>query len=85
MVHVAEMPFIGDLGKPALADKASGPEKLIYGIGGGGVFVIDPKDHAMRVVAKHPSLEEARGIYVTQDGTLYYGSGSKLWRMKPAR
>ena len=85
VVHVAEMPFIGDLGKPALADKASGPEKLIYGIGGGGVFVIDPKDHAMRVVAKHPSLEEARGIYVTQDGTLYYGSGSKLWRMKPAR
>ena len=75
-------PSKGGFGYPALSDKTAGPDNLVFGIGGGGVFVIEPRNHEMRMLATHPSLAAPRGILATSDGTVYYGSGAKLWRMK---
>jgi streptogramin lyase len=82
VVQVGDVPFEGRFGYPALWDFPAGPDKLVYGIGGSSVFVIDPKNHAMRVLAKHPSLAATYGILAREDGSVYYGSGSNLWRMR---
>ncbi len=78
VIHRGELPVgVGSLG---LAHEPAGPDGLIYGMGDGAIFAIDPADHSVQVVAKHPSLERGHGFYAATDGTLYYGSGSHLWR-----
>ena len=94
-----EMVFSGDLpatGAKAsglkMVDDAAGPDGLIYGLMDDAVFAIDPADHSCRIVGHHPSIarkfEDALhgtlAEWSAADGTLYYGSGSELWRMVPA-
>ena len=66
-----------------LADEAAGREGLIYGIGDAAVFAIDPEDHSARIIATHPSIQHAAGMYVTPGGVLYSGSQTFLWRARP--
>jgi hypothetical protein len=66
-----------------LSDRPAGPKGWIYGVGSDAVFALDPSDHRIRVLARHPSLtQESRSdtILVTNDLELYYGIGSHLWR-----
>ncbi len=65
---------------PTLNDGPVGPRGRVYGIGGGLVFAFDPEMNAVVVVGQHPSLGKAHGFLVTEDETLYYGSGADLWR-----
>jgi hypothetical protein len=55
---------------------------LIYGLGDDALFAIDPSDHRVKVVARHKSVQAAFGYFVTGDGFLYYGSGSRLMRCR---
>ncbi len=66
---------------PGLTDRPAGPDGLIYSVIGGAVYAIDPTDHSMSMVADHPSLVDAHGFYVTDEGVLYYGAWSDLWRV----
>jgi len=80
VMHRGQMPVekvrpLGITGKPA------GKKGLIYGLGDDAVFAFDPSDHGARVIARHSSIERARGVFVTDAGVLYYGSGSGLWRV----
>ena len=68
---------------PYLSDHPGGPGGLIYGIGDDAIFVIDPRDHSARVVARHESLKRCQGFYVTKAGVVYYGSGDTLMRARP--
>jgi hypothetical protein len=54
---------------------------LIYGLGDDAIFVIDPENRQARVIARHPSIEDAFGMMVTKDGIMYYGSKAHLWRV----
>lgn len=65
---------------PTLNDGPVGPRGRVYGIGGGLVFAFDPETNAVVIVGQHPSLGKAHGFLVTEDETLYYGSGADLWR-----
>jgi len=67
---------------PGLATTSRGESALIYGLGDGAVFTIDPSDNSTRIIARHPSLRNAVGLLVAKGGTLYYGSGPNLWRAK---
>lgn len=87
---------IGDLpenhglpGRYRLAKQPCGPRGLIVGLMKGIVFAIDPEDHSIRIVARHPSilddrhetLHSTRAIWASSNGMLYYGSGADLWRV----
>lgn len=65
---------------PELNDKPVGPAGLIYGLGDDALFALDPRDNTCRVVGRHPALSAAHGFLVTEDGTLYFGSGATLWK-----
>jgi len=65
---------------PLLHDSPVGPEGLLIGLGDDAVFAIDPVDHSVRVLARDPSISDAHGFMVSDDGVLYYGSGAELWR-----
>jgi outer membrane protein assembly factor BamB len=67
---------------PDLSDYPVGPKGLIYGIGDDALYALDPTDNTVRIVGHHPALEKAQGFLVTQDGTLYFGSGPTLWRCR---
>lgn len=67
---------------PTLSDFPVGESGRVYGIGDGLVFAFDPTSNEVQVVGRHPSLARAHGFLVTQDETLYYGSGPDLWRCK---
>ena len=69
---------------PGLHDSPVGPEGLILGIGDDAIFAINPKDHRTSVLGRDASLKYTHGFYVTQDGTVYYGSRATLMRAKPA-
>lgn len=79
-LHVAELP-VSKMRHPGLFPRSMGPQNLIYGIGDDTLFAIDPKDHSVEVVKRDESLRDGFGLFVTDAGTLYYGSGSKLMRM----
>jgi hypothetical protein len=81
VIFTGELP-VKSLRFPGLSDETVGPHALIYGLGDDAVFAIDPADHSAKIIARHPSLENAMGFYVTQDRVLYYGSGSHLMRSK---
>lgn len=67
---------------PELNDIPVGPRGLIYGIGDGAVFAIDPIDHSAKIIVADPSLANAYGFYVTSEGVLYFGAGSRLMRCR---
>lgn len=80
-VHTAALPVKG-LAFPSLHDEPIGPRGLIVGLGGGAIVALDPETNEARVLAEHPSLNTARAFMVAADGTLYYGCGVDLWRVK---
>jgi hypothetical protein len=57
-----------------------GPDGLIVGVVDDAVWAIDPADHSSRVLARHDSIAGAHGFMVTEDGVLYYGSHTHVWR-----
>ncbi|MFP3904455.1 MAG: hypothetical protein ACLFWB_09480, partial [Armatimonadota bacterium] len=64
-----------------MVDRPAGPDGLIFFLADGAIRAIDPNDNSARKIAEHPSVEGARGVFVTPEGVLYYGSGSHLWRV----
>ncbi len=80
-VHVGVLPT-GEPRFPGLHPEPIGNEGLIYGIAGGAVIAIDPRDHSVSIVAEHESLKRTHGFYVTDDKVLYYGSGPNLMRVQ---
>jgi len=83
-VHVAALPT-GEVRFPGMHPEPIGPDGLIYGIARGAIIAIDPRDNSVAVVAKHASLSHGRGLFVTDDKFLYYGSGARLMRYKLPR
>ena len=67
---------------PWLHEQPVGPEGLIVGLVGDMVWAIDPSDHSARVLAQHDSIAAAFGFTVTDDGVLYYGSRTHVWRCR---
>ncbi|MFW5868556.1 MAG: hypothetical protein ACOCX2_12105, partial [Armatimonadota bacterium] len=77
-VHVGETGF-DRVRFPQLHDAPVGPEGLLIGLADDAVFAIDPADHSVRILARHPSITDAHGFMVSGDGVLYYGSDAELW------
>jgi len=71
---------VRELHFPQLNDEPVGPRGLIYGLGDDALFAIDPANGKAQVIARHKTIARAHGFYVTQEGTLYYGSGATLMR-----
>ncbi len=67
---------------PQLADRPIGPDGLIYGMGGGAVFAINPADHSAEIVVRDEAIEGVHGFNVMADGTLYFGAEATLWRVR---
>ncbi|MBT3376450.1 MAG: hypothetical protein HN742_41750 [Lentisphaerae bacterium] len=65
---------------PELSDCLLGPAGQVVGLGDDTAFAIDPAARTVTVIARHPSLKKAHGFLVSEDGMLYYGSGSSVWR-----
>lgn len=80
VVEIKSLP-VEKMNKRGMSDRPTGPEGLILFIGGDTVYAIDPADNSIREMASHPSVEGARGIFVTDEGMVYYGSGSHMWRV----
>jgi len=80
-VATGDLPVRG-LSFPTLNDTPVGPQGLIIGIGDGAVVALDPATNTARVLARHPSLSGAHGFMADSTGTLFYGSGTDLWRVK---
>jgi hypothetical protein len=78
VVYRGELP-VAPVRPLGFSHHAAGSRGLIYGAGEDAIFAIDPKDHGARIVARHPSLKQGRGFYVSRDETIYYGSGAHLW------
>jgi len=79
--------FVGELPGarshfPSLHERPVGPEGLIIGLVDDAVWAIDPADHSARVLARHESIAAAQGFTITDDGVLYYGSDTQLWRCR---
>ncbi|MFO7947912.1 MAG: hypothetical protein R6V19_14000 [Armatimonadota bacterium] len=64
-----------------MVDRPAGPDGLIFFLADGAIWAIDPDDNSVRRIAEHPSVDAARGVFVTPDGVLYYANGSHLWRV----
>lgn len=82
VVHRGQMP-VKQLRAQAIADRPDADGR-IYGLGDDALFAFDPAIREARVVARHPSVEQARSLYLAQSGNLYYVSGACLWRVKLA-
>lgn len=67
---------------PQLADRPVGPDGLIYGMGEGAVFAINPADHSAEIVVRNEAIEGVHGFNVMEDGTLYFGAEATLWRVR---
>ncbi len=78
-IFVADLPVKGAY-FPGLNDQPVGPDGLIYGMGENAVFAIKPADHSASVIVRHESIKGVHGFYVTEDGVLYYGAETTLWR-----
>jgi hypothetical protein len=65
---------------PELNDKPVGPAGLLYGLGDDALFALDPRSNTCYVVGRHPAIASAQGFLVTDDRTLYFGSGATLWK-----
>jgi hypothetical protein len=82
VVHVGDLPGAARQ-FPGMCREPIGPRGLIMGFADDALFAIDPADHSVQVLARHESIEGARGPFVTQDGVVYYGSGPTLMRCRP--
>jgi hypothetical protein len=63
--------------------QAAGSQGPIYGVGDDALFALDPANHHIRILVRHPSLaggSHCQSIFVSEDLHLYYGIGSHLWR-----
>lgn len=80
-VFVGDLPD-GELHFPRLADGSLGPDGGVYTLIGDGIYRIEPEDHSISLVARHESINNGRGFYVDDDGSIYYGSGTHLWRCR---
>ena len=78
-LHVGELPG-GRSPLPYLHKSPVGKRGLIVGLIADAIFAIDPADHSVQVLGRHPSLATAQGYMVDSAGTLYYGSSGVLWR-----
>ncbi|NUP99930.1 MAG: PQQ-like beta-propeller repeat protein [Armatimonadetes bacterium] len=67
---------------PTLNDQPVGPRGLIVGVGGGQAVALDPATNQAVTLLSHESLTKVHGFVVDPGGTLYYGSGTELWRVK---
>jgi hypothetical protein len=83
-VFIGDLPD-GDVHFPRLADGSLGPDGGIYTLIGDGIWRIDPADHTISHIASHDSITDARGFYVDEDGSIYYGSGTNVWRCRRLR
>ena len=84
VIKVADLP-VSVLRYLAFHDVSAGPKGLLYGLGDDAIFAIDPKTKKATILARHESIKDARGIMITNDGTVYYGSGVELWRARPVK
>lgn len=84
IIKVEELP-VSVLRHYAFYDAGAGPKGMIYGLGDDALFAIDPVTREANVLARHESIKRAQGILVTDDGSVYYGSGAGLWRAKPVK
>lgn len=79
-VHVGELP-VWRTHFPHLHETPVGPDGLIIALSGDAIVAIDPADHSARILARHDSIAGAQGFTITEDGVLYYGSDTALWRV----
>jgi outer membrane protein assembly factor BamB len=80
VVYTGVLP-VGGVHWPGMVPAPAGPEGLIIGLGEDAVFAIDPSDHSARILARHDSIPQSRGMFATASGVLYYGSGPFLMRV----
>lgn len=80
-VHTGELP-VERVHFPGLSDVLLGAAGLAVGLGDDAVFAIDADSRTVEVLGRHHSLRKAHGFLVAADGTLYYGSGSSVWRCR---
>lgn len=78
-VHTGDLP-VERIHFPGLTDGLVGPDGLVIGLGDDAVFAIDSVARTVAVLGRHQSLTAAHGFLVASDGSLYYGSGSSVWR-----
>lgn len=81
IVKVAELP-VKELRQFALTSATSGDDNRIYGLGDDALFAIDLITREAQVLARHHSIKAAHGISVAENGDVYYGSGTYLWRAR---
>ncbi len=84
VVHTGTLP-VSTVNHLGFMNQPAGPDRLIYGLGNNAVFAINPVDHSVKVIGRHASVIGSHGIHVTENGSVYYGSGSFLWKMAPLR
>ena len=80
-VHSAKLP-VGRVRFPQLGDRPVGGKGLVVGVGDDAVFAIDAAARSAVVLGRHESLKQTHGFLTARDGTLYYGSGNRLWRCR---
>ncbi|MFP3903059.1 MAG: hypothetical protein ACLFWB_02335 [Armatimonadota bacterium] len=80
-VFIGNLPE-GELHFPRLCDGSVGPDGGIYTMIGDGIYRIDPDDHGISLIGRHEAINDAHGFYVSEDGMLYFGSGTHLWRCR---
>lgn len=68
------------LGRPLEISLQTRDDGLIYGLCGAGVFTVDPKSYAIKLIAKSPVPVNC-GWAMTDTG-IYFGSAVHLWRYK---
>jgi len=73
---------VSEVRHPGLFPRCMGPGNLIYGIGDDALFAIDPSDNSARIIARDASFKTGLGLFITDTGHVYYGSGYKLMRYK---
>ena len=80
-VYFGDLPE-GTLHFPRLCDGSLGPDGGIYTMIGDGIYRIDPGDHGISLIGRHRAITDAHGFHVSEDGAMYFGSGSELWRCR---
>jgi hypothetical protein len=73
VVHTAKLPF-----QEIIYNSVGiGQDKQIWGLASEGIFTINPKNNAIKLVAKAP--EKITAGFALQGNNLYYASGSKIY------
>jgi streptogramin lyase len=80
VIHTGVLP-VSSVRWPGMAPLPTGPDGLIVGLADDAVFAIDPADNSARVLARDPAIQGAQGMFATEEGELYFGSGASLMRV----